>query len=283
MSGWRTQQRRDRTVRATLLTAALVVFLLPLSWTVLAALGLQANNNSTPPSIVGPLSLDHFKEVGFAEPSFWQELATSSISALCASALTTAVSFLAAYGLARSRFPGDRLLTQGFLVLASLPAMAYVIPLSDLMRRAHLVDSLVGLVLIEAAVTAPLATYVLYGALSELPTEWEEAAWLDGAGLLRVIGRVVLPLVAPSVAATAIIIFVLDWNLLLVPLVLTAGELKTVPVAMMDFFTFERELDWPTAAAALVISLAPVAILIMAFHRVLDRFSLTVNQRDGNT
>jgi ABC-type glycerol-3-phosphate transport system permease component len=56
--------------------------------------------------------------------------------------------------------------------------------------------------------------------------------------------------------------------------VLTAGGLKTVPVAMIDFFTFERELEWPTAAAALIISLIPVGILVMVFHRVLDRFAL---------
>ena len=70
------------------------------------------------------------------------------------------------------------------------------------------------------------------------------------------------------------VLFVLAWNLLLVPLVLTSGEIKTVPVAMMDFFTFERELDWPTAAAALVVSLVPVAILGGIFHRVLERFTL---------
>jgi ABC-type glycerol-3-phosphate transport system permease component len=97
---------------------------------------------------------------------------------------------------------------------------------------------------------------------------------LDGAGLFGVIVRVVLPMVAPSVAATAIVLFVLDWNMLLVPLVLTSGSIKTIPVALSDFFTFERELDWSTAAAALVVSLAPVAVLVAVFHRVLDRFSL---------
>ena len=70
-------------------------------------------------------------------------------------------------------------------------------------------------------------------------------------------------------------LFVLDWNMLLVPLVLTGGEVKTVPVAMSDFFTFERELEWPTAAAALVVSLAPVALLVAAFHRLLEQFRLT--------
>lgn len=280
MTGLRARRQRDRLARAVLLTAALIAFLLPLAWTILAALGLQANNNTRPPSFAGPVTLDNFSEVGIAEPSFWQELATSTASAACATALTVAASLLAAYGLARSRFPGDRLLTQGFLVLASLPAMAYVIPLSDLMRRSHLVDTFAALVLTEAAVTAPLAVYVLHGELSRLSTEWEEAAQLDGAGLFRVIVQIVLPLVAPSVGATAIILLVLDWNLLLVPLVLTAGELKTVPVAMIDFFTFERELEWPTAAAALIISLLPVAILVTVFHRVLDRFTLNVSRVD---
>jgi ABC-type glycerol-3-phosphate transport system permease component len=267
--------------RVILLLAALAAFLLPLVWTALASIGVLPDNSTTPPSWKGPLTLGHFSEIGIAEPTFWQELATSTASAACAAALTVSVSFLGAYGLARSYFSGGRLLTQGFLVLASLPVMAYVIPLSDVMRRVHLVDTFAGVVLAEAAVTAPLAVFVLHGALAQLSPEWEEAAVLDGAGLFRVLGRVVLPLIAPSVAATAIVLFVIDWNMLLVPLVLTSGQVKTVPVGMSDFFTFERELDWPTAAAALIVSLAPLALLVGLFHRLLESFRLdAANGRD---
>ncbi|HYR50650.1 MAG TPA: carbohydrate ABC transporter permease [Candidatus Eisenbacteria bacterium] len=260
--------------RVILLLATLAAFLLPLAWTVLASIGVLPDNSATPPSWKGPPTLEHFAEIGIAEPAFWQELATSTASAVCAAALTVGVSFLGAYGLARSNFSARRMLTQGFLVLASLPVMAYIVPLSDLVRRVHLLDTFAGVVLAESAVTAPLAVFVLHGALTQLPPVWEEAAVLDGAGLARVLGRVVLPLVAPSVAATAIVLFVIDWNLLLVPLVLTSGQVKTVPVAMSDFFTFERELDWPTAAAALVVSLAPLALLVAVFHRLLERFRL---------
>jgi ABC-type glycerol-3-phosphate transport system permease component len=260
--------------RVILLLAALAAFLLPLVWTALAAFGVLPDNSTSPPSWKGPLTVGHFAEIGVAEPAFLQELATSIASAACAAALTVGVSFLGAYGLARSYFSAGRMLTQGFLVLASLPVMAYVIPLSDVMRRVHLVDTFAGVVLAEAAVTAPLAVFVLHGALAQLSPEWEEAAVLDGAGLFRVLGRVVLPLVAPSVAATAIVLFVIDWNMLLVPLVLTSGQVKTVPVGMMDFFTFERELDWPTAAAALIVSLAPLALLVAVFHRLLESFRL---------
>jgi ABC-type glycerol-3-phosphate transport system permease component len=267
--------------RFILLLATLAAFLLPLVWTVLASIGVLPDNSATPPSWKGPPTLGHFAEIGAAEPTFWQELVTSTASAVSAAALTVGVAFLGAYGLARSNFSASRMLTQGFLVLASLPVMAYIVPLSDLVRRVHLMDTFAGVVLAEAAVTAPLAVFVLHGALARLPPVWEEAAVLDGAGLLRVLGRVVFPLVAPSVAATAIVLFVIDWNLLLVPLVLTSGQVKTVPVAMSDFFTFERELDWPTAAAALVVSLAPLALLVAVFHRLLERFRLdTSNGRD---
>lgn len=266
--------RREGTLRAALVAAALIAFLLPLAWTVLASFGLLPDNSSRPPSWRGPATLDHYAEIGIAEPAFWQELATSTVSSGCAAMLAVGAGFLAAYSLARAPFRSSRLVTQGFLVLASLPAMAYVIPLSDLMRRVHLLDTFAAVVLSEAAATAPLAVFVLHGAIAQLPPEWEEAAVLDGAGLFRVIARVVLPLVAPSVAATAIVLFVLDWNMLLVPLALTSGEIKTIPLGLSDFFTFERELDWSTAASALLVSLVPVAVLVGVFHRVLNRFSL---------
>ena len=169
-------------VRILLLSAITAAFLVPLLWTGLASLGVLPDNNSRPPSWTGPATLQHFSEIGGAEPAFWQELATSTTSALGAALITVTVSFLAAFGLARARLPGDRSLTQVFLVLASLPAMAYVLPLSDLIRRLHLLDSFATIVLAEAAVTAPLAVFVLHGAIVQLPTEWEEAAVLDGAG-----------------------------------------------------------------------------------------------------
>jgi ABC-type glycerol-3-phosphate transport system permease component len=260
--------------RPILLAVVVLVLVVPLVWTLLASLGLVPNNATQPPSWSGSLSLDRFEEVGLAEPEFWEELATSTTSAVFAALITIAVSFPAAYALARSHARRETVLAPVFVVLASLPAMAYVIPLSDVMRRVHLIDTFAGIVLSEAAVTAPLAVYVLYGAIRQLSVEWEEAAVIDGASLARTLVQVVLPLAAPSVAATAIVVFVLDWNMLLVPLVLTSGEIKTVPVAMSDFFTFERELEWPTAAAALVISLIPVALVVALFHRALQRFTL---------
>jgi len=272
----RDEQRHGREwTRSLLLAAALLVVLIPLAWTVLAAIGIQPNNNSSPPTWIVNPTLDHLAEVSVVEPAFWQELATSVGVSAVAAVLAAAISFLAAYGLARSGGRSGRRLSPGLLVLASLPVMAYVLPLSDVLRRLGLLDTLPGIAFAEAATTAPLAVYVFHAYLIGASRECEEAARLEGAGLSRLLLDVVLPAAAPIVAATVIVLFVLDWNQLLIPLVLTGINVRTLPVILTDFFTLERELDWPTAAAALTISLVPLLVLVALFHRFLERFSLS--------
>jgi len=268
------ERRAARLLRAAVLGLAVLACLLPLAWTALASLRVVPDNTQSPPTWTPPLLDNYTGEIGIAEPTFAQELSTSAALSLAATVLTVALSFLAAYGLARSRFSGRRLVLQGSLILASLPVMAYIIPLSETMRRAHLEDTFIGLLLAQTAVLAPLAVYVLHGYLAQLSTELEEAATLEGASAWQVLVAVVLPVAAPGVAATALILFVLSWNQFLVPLVLTTSQVKTIPVAMSDFFTFERELEWPTAAAALMVSLLPLAALVAVAYRVLQRFTL---------
>jgi ABC-type glycerol-3-phosphate transport system permease component len=77
-----------------------------------------------------------------------------------------------------------------------------------------------------------------------------------------------------------VLVFVLDWNLFLVPTALTLNHVKTIPVALSDFYTYERELDWSNAAAALTLSLLPVAALVALAHRILEQFSLSPTPRD---
>ena len=270
----RADRRRTSTTRAIVLGVGLCLLLLPLIWTALAAIGIEPNNSLRPPGWTAAFTLNNFTETGVAEPAFWQEVWTSSTSAVIAAVIATSTGFLAAYALARAAPRRGRRIAQFFLILAVLPAMAFVLPLGSVLDWLGLRDSFVGLVLSESAVTAPLAVYVLYGAVRQVPAEYEEAAWIDGAGVGRLVGGIVLPLAAPSVAATAIVLFVLNWNMLLVPLIVAGVNVKTIPIAMVDFFTFERELEWPVAAAALLVSLIPLVLLITMSRRLLQRFTL---------
>ena len=261
--------------RIPLLAALLAAALLPLVWTVLASLGIVPDNAASPPTWSGTPSLGEYTDtIGVAEPRFASELSTSVAVAAFATLLVIACAFLGAYGLARWRGSAATVIVPSMLVLGSLPAVAYVIPLAETVRRLGLTDTLAGVGLAQAAGAAPLAVYILHGYLADLPVELEDAARLDGAGLASILRRIVLPAVAPAVVATAVVIFVLQWNSFLVPLVLGSEKVRTIPVALSDFFTFERELQWPTAAAALVSSLLPLLALIAAANALLQRFRL---------
>lgn len=272
--GWRTDTPRARAMRGFALTVAILISVGPIVWTILAAVGIQPDNATSPPTWTIDPTVDHLAGVGVAEPAFWQELATSVGVSFVAALFAVALALPAAYGIARSGSAGRRRLVPGLLVLASLPVMAYVIPLSALMQRLGLLDTLPGVTLAQAAATSPLAVFVFHAYLVAAPRDLEEAARLDGASLATLLGGVVLPLATPIVAATIVVLFVLDWNMLLIPLVLTGIQVRTLPVVLTDFFTLERELDWPTAAAALTISLVPVVVLVGLLHRVLGQFTL---------
>ena len=123
--------------------------------------------------------------------------------------------------------------------------------------------------------------YVLFGYLRQVPFDFEEAARLEGASALQTLLRVILPVAAPGIAATAIIVFVLNWNSFLALMVLSTNHVRTIPLAMSDFFIVDRELEWPTAAAALVVSVLPLIAFVAVAHRALERFFLEPTTEAG--
>lgn len=265
--------RRPAWGRTGLLGVTVVLIILPLVWMILASFGVQPDPMRRPPTWTWPPTLEHYFEVVVLVPGFLEEFEHSLLVASLATALAVCAAFLSAYALARLHFSGKRLVVQSFLVLATLPVISYAIPLGEIARRARLHDTIAGMVLADAAVFAPLAVYILYGYVARLSPELEDAARLEGATLLKVLWTVIAPATAQGLAATTVLIFVLNWNFLLVPLTL-AIRVKTVPIAVIDFFTFEREVEWSTAAAALVVSLLPAVILVTVAYRMLEQFSL---------
>jgi ABC-type glycerol-3-phosphate transport system permease component len=249
---------------------------LPLVWTLLASVGIVSDVGHRPPTFDVAPTGEHLAEVGRSAPEFIGQVGLTLVISTAASLIAVAFAFLAAYALVRGR-PGrtrHRTVRQAALIAASVPVLGYVLALGEIERRVGLDDSVIGVSLAEAAATAPLALYVLAGFLEQMPRDIEEAAALDGAGPAQILARIVAPVSREILAATLVVLFVLNWNQLLIPLIVAGVNVQTVPVAMIDFFTFERELDWPTAAAALVVSAAPAVIAIAAFNRFLGRFRL---------
>jgi multiple sugar transport system permease protein len=275
---WRDQRRKRATVRFLFLTILVVFFTLPILWTVLASLNVRPINSISPPAWNVQPSLENYQAVGTTEPGFVDELLMSIAVTFTTTMVTMLVAFLAAYSLTRSKFGVKPMLISSFLILASLPVMAYIIPLAAVIKSFFLYDTFIGVTLALVAMLLPLAVYILFGYLTQVPIEVEEAAHLEGAMGWRMITGIVLPITGTGVAATAVIISVLAWNQFLVPLVLSADHVRGVTMGMVDFFEFDREVEWSSVAAALITSLFPLALLVATAHRLLDRFSLIPTQ-----
>lgn len=186
-------------------------------------------------------------------------LAVASLTTLVALAL----GLPAAYGIARLPVPGKGLLLLGIIACTAFPQIATVSPLYLLLRALGLRDTWTALVLANTSFALPLLIWLLAGFIREIPVELEEAAFLDGAGRLRVLGLVVLPLIAPGVASAALLTFLAAWNEFLFAYTFTATEAsRTVPVALA-LFPGVFEIPWgDIAAASILASLLPVLIVI---------------------
>ena len=261
-------------MRRLFLACILLLFTVPVIWTGIISLGISHDNTTTPPSWNLNISMENYLQIRSEQTFFWGELATSILLSAVTTLLTVTIAFLAAYSLARSRFRGRHLAVNSLLVLSSLPFVSFAMPLSVTLTFLHLHDTFVGVTLAETALFSPLATYVLYGYLSQIPVEVEAAAWLDGANSRQVLLRVALPAIAPGVMATAVIVCVLSWNHFFLPLVLTTTQIKTIPVMMRDFFVLDREFEFPKVAAVVMISLLPLGIFVAIVHRSLEGFRL---------
>jgi multiple sugar transport system permease protein len=252
----------------------LVVWTMPLVWTALASLGIMPDNSHAPPRWRWSPTGDGYVGIATVDRDLAIEVVMSAGLAAAATLLALSVGLPGAYGLARSSPRSRTWFVHGGLILTSLPVMAYILPLDDTLRRLGLHGTLVGAILAQTAVFASLAMYILSGYVAQVPADLQDAARLEGASTLRVLTGVVLPSTASGLVATGLVLFALNWNLLLVPLVVGAPAVKTLTVGMVDFFTLERGVEWPAAAAALVVSLVPLGLVIGLAHRALEHFSL---------
>jgi ABC-type glycerol-3-phosphate transport system permease component len=183
--------------------------------------------------------------------------------------LSVSLGALCAYAIARLRFRGKALLLAFVLAVSMFPQIAIVSPVYLALRAAGLLNSYPGLILPYLTFAMPLAIWFLVGFFRQLPVDLEEAALMDGAGRLRALRDVVLPLARPGLATTAILTFLYSWNEFLFALSFTLGpERYTVPVAI-TLFRGQYQVPWGQILAAAVVATAPVvAIVLIAQRRI---------------
>lgn len=193
-------------------------------------------------------------------------LMNSTVISIGASALALVLGAPAAYALARFHFrlPPNRDLTLWFLSQRVLPPVATVIPFYLVMRTLGLLDTYLALILINATFILPFVVVILRQTFIELPVELEEAAMVDGTGFLGAFLRVALPLAAPAMAATGLIIFAFAWNEFLFAITISSKNAITIPVHMAGAVDTRGVQFWFMAVRAMIAMIPPVLLALLA-------------------
>lgn len=182
-------------------------------------------------------------------------------------ALTLFIGSLAAYGTARLKGWLSWLIFAFLVAGMSVPAQANMIPQWVQFNRLGLLDNLLGLILINVVVGIPVSVFIMGGFMKTLPRELYEAAAVDGVGPWRTYTRIVLPLSMPSVAATAIFLFVIQWNELLYPLLfIRSPEKQTIPLTLLNF-QGEFLTNYPLLFAGVAVASIPITIAYVFLQR----------------
>lgn len=251
-----------------------LVMLFPFAWMVGTSLKPDRELFVTPPQLIpAPFTPENYARVAETFP-----LARFVLNSLIVAAVSTSAQILtsamAAYGFARLRFRGRDALFLVYLATLMVPLQVTIVPLFIEMRLLGFVNTYPGLVL--PTIASAFGTFLLRQAILSLPSELEEAAFIDGASHWTVFRRIVLPLSRPALAAFGIFAFMASWNSFLWPLVVVnSQDLMTLPVGLSNL-QGRYETAWNLVMAGATISVIPImAVYVTAQKHVIRGVALS--------
>ena len=258
--------------RAGWTTANFVVIalaLIPVLWLWMVSLSFKTNAAVLDPSFIpSQWTLSNYHQM-LSTATFVRPLINSIGIGLIATFISVVLASMAAYAVARLRFPGKQVLIGMSLLIAMFPIIALVTPLFSIERAIGLFNTWPGLIIPYIAFGLPLGIYTLSAFFREIPWELEKAAKVDGATPFQAFTKVIAPLAAPGMVTTGILVFLACWNDFLLAISFTSTIASRTAPAAMQYFSGGSVFTVPTgpiAAAAVVITI-PIIIFVLFFQR----------------
>jgi N,N'-diacetylchitobiose transport system permease protein len=261
---------RRRSIRAAydvigVLVVGVMIF--PIYWMVSTAFKPGREILSlTPYWVPAPLTLDNFK-TAIAVPFFWNDVVNSLTVVCTVVAISILLAFLAAVAVARFGFRGRTAFIVMVIAVQMVPLNALVIPIYLLLDSVGQVDSLLGVIAYYMAVVLPFMIWTLRGFVQNIPVDLEEAAMVDGASRVGAFMRIVFPLVAPGLVATAIFGFIQAWNEYIIAYVLLSSSSKQTLTIWLASFTTQHGTDWGGLMAGATLTALPVVVFFLLVQR----------------
>ena len=243
-----------------------VIIMFPIYWMFTISLKLPREIYRLPSLFPQTPTFANYRQL-LTEEGFFINIRNSVIVAASVTVISLVISSFAAYSLVRFRYRFKGLVGRLILFAYLTPTSLLFIPLSIIVARLHLGNSLHGLIIVYLSFSMPLSTWLLTGYFKGVPAELEEQAMVDGTSRLGALLRILLPLSLPGLAAVGIFTFTAAWNELLLALIfITSEQRRTVPLALQYLITGDVFLWGPIMAGA-VVSALPVMILYFAAQR----------------
>ncbi len=268
----RSRKRRLTPAQVARLALAVVVSLFVIAPLVMAAVG---GLKTTGEMYLNPLGLPsepHWENYGsiLGNRFFWSALVNSLIVTACVTVGVIVVAAMAAFPFARISFRGRELAFNFFMLGLLFPMAVAVLPLFVTLRGLHLLDSLVGVIIVEIAFALPASVLLLRSFfIWSVPREVEEAAYMDGCGSVRFFLRILLPMSRSSIAAVAVLTMVSSWNAYFLPLLVLNDQSKwTLPLGVSQYHG-EHGSDWPSIMAFVTLFIIPAVIFYLIVERYL--------------
>ena len=263
----------QRVGRAALIALILLWSAFPVYWALNTSFTTLNGAQSVPAHFVPrPLTANAYHTLlssgaGGVGNQFWRSFLNATIESTLATILTVVIALFSAYAFARLEFRGKTVILYTLLATLLLPVYATLIPLYRILSNVHLVNTYLGIVLVYTSGFLPLAIWIMYNYFSSVPRELEEAAFVDGATPVVALLRVMIPVSAPGVAATAIIVFLLGWAQFIFPLVLSS-DLSTQPLTVVVAALYgQRIVPFNLLNAIGVLAAALPAIIALVLNR----------------
>jgi len=244
----------------SLLSLLAVVILFPIYYMAIISLKLPRDIYRKPSLLPIGATMQNYVEL-LTQQGFLVNLSNSLLVASLATAISVAISCLAAYSLVRLRYRYRDWIGRLILFSYLTPTSLLFIPLSIIIAQLKLGNSLQGLIFVYLAFSTPLSTWLLMGFFRSIPLDLEEQAMVDGANRMQALTQILLPLSVPGLIAVSVFTFTGAWNELLLALIfITSPDKRTVPVAIQYLITGDV-FRWGLIMAAAVLAALPVMVM----------------------